>query len=205
MRFVIAVALMLLAPGLVQARKRESTTPDARVVAVRRVYLTGRKRHQVGWARKRLGRFTCLQPVPSVDQADGILDLEPVATPPPEEYAGAPTGVVTCRSRSGGRGSTVACSDVSGATEKIHCQTVGNGETTCTSTYFDPAGVENVLAAGAEAMERSAQTHAYLLSKDGKEVLWDFDESLPENQSILHPSRDTWFKRLKEAAGCKGR
>lgn len=202
MKVLILLALMLLTPGHSEARKRESTPPDARIIAIRKVYLTGRKRHQVAWARKHLGHFTCLQPVPNADQADGILDLEPVAAPPPVEYAGAPTGVITCRSRSAGTNSFVACSDANGATEKIRCQTARNGESTCASTYFDPAGVENVLAAGAEAMERSAETHAYLLSKDGKEVLWDFDESLPENQSLLHPSRNMWFKRLKDAAGC---
>lgn len=205
MKVILSAALMLFAPGHLQARKAASTPPDAGIVAVRRVYVTGRKRHQLAWARKHLGHFTCLRPVSSIDQADGILDLEPVAAPPQEEYAGAPTGAVTCRSRSGGTTSTVACSDVNGATEKIRCHTTGDGETTCTSTYFDPTGVENVLAAGTETMERSAETHAYLLSKDGKEVLWDFDESLPENRSLLHPSRDMWFKRLKNAAGCKRR
>jgi hypothetical protein len=205
MKVIGSAALMILAPVLVQARKRARTPPDARILAVRKVYLTGRKRHQVAWARKHLGHFTCIQPVPNVDQADGILDLEPVAAPPPVEYAAAPTGVITCRSRSAGTTSSIACSDANGATEKIHSQTARDGESICTSTYFDPAGMENVLAAGAGAMERSAETHAYLLSKDGKEVLWDFDESLPENQSILHPSRDMWFKRLKVAAGCKRR
>jgi hypothetical protein len=188
MKVIFSVALILLAPVHVRARKRASIPADARVVAVRKVYVTGRKRHEVRWARKHLGHYTCLHPVSIVDQADGILDLEPVDASPPVEYAGGPTGVITCRSRNAGSSSSAR-----------------DGETTCTSKYFDPSGVENVLAAGAEALERSAETHAYLLSKDGKEVLWDFDESLPENQSILHPGRDMWSRGLKDAASCRKR
>src|SRR5690242_621936 len=133
MKIIISAAIVLLASGHADARKRTPNPPDGRVLAVRKVYVTGRKRHQVEWARKHLGRFTCLQPVPEISQADGILDLEPVAAPPPVDYGDGPTGVVTCRSRNTGTTSAVACSDATGATEKIRCRTAANGESTCTS------------------------------------------------------------------------
>jgi len=163
------------------------------MIAIRKVYISGSKKHEVRWAKKRLSRFTCLTPVDSVEQADAILDLEPIDYRPPTEMERDPSGAVVCRDKTTASDSKLTCSDFTGSGTRVHCRTGANGDTTCTAYYLDTVAFENALGALADWTAAKADTHAYVLSKQGGKLLWDYDES---THAIL------WSKKLKEACGC---
>lgn len=195
-------AAIMIPPGVHAKHEKAPQAASPETAAIRKVFVTGMKKHGVSWARKRLGCFTCVESVNTIEEADAILDLEPVEPPASVEIANDPTGVVTCRSRSGPESSEVSCSDSDGATEKVVCHTTATGDTTCRSYYLDLAPLENALYNSAQRSAAAAQTHAYLLNKDNKKVLWEYDESLPWHQSLFHPARDSWEGQLKYAVGC---
>jgi hypothetical protein len=196
-RVVTALFLCLCGAGTGTVRGQKTSTPasvNVGLAKIREVYVTGAKKHEVSWARKRLGRFTCLEPVKTPAEADAILDLEPVEAAPLADVATGPTGVVTCVSHSGANRSVVACSDLSGQTDKIVCRSAASGDVSCRSYYFDPAPLENALAGLAERIGASASTHAYLIDKSSHKVLWDYEDL---------DKWTLWQGKIKGAVGCR--
>lgn len=192
--YSMILILALTFEGLAAKKPEPPVSPE--LAAVRKVYLTGTKTHAIKWAKKRLSQFTCVEPVDTLNAADAILDLEPVNAPAPIESTTDSTGIITCRARDGANTSEISCSDASGVTERIRCQTKPNGDVVCRSSYFNPTVGQDALLNLANALGASAETHAYLLNKDSKKVLWDYDES----QTGF--SLTTWSKQLKKAVGC---
>ena len=91
-----ALAAVLLAPLASALGQTEKAGPE--LTAIRKVYVTGTKKHEIGWARKHLARHSCLRPTDNIQEADAILDLEPVKYHPAAALADDPDGPVTCRS-----------------------------------------------------------------------------------------------------------
>jgi hypothetical protein len=165
---------------------------------IRSIYVTGDKQNAVHAARKYLDRWTCMNEVDDPAQADAIVDLEdgtvrPVALPPPTPQS----GFVSCWS--GSRSATCQDGQWTSATS---CSGTG-GDIRCDSYTYDSTIVPNALFLGAAQLHHSIMSKitskAYLLSRDSKTLLWEYDEGVKHEKNGVSPE---WWSQLNNYVGC---
>ena len=140
----MTVAFGLMSAALSARDKSEELNPA--LIKIREVYITGSQKSSIGWAKKRLNRYTCLEPVTNLEEADAILRLEKVQYRPAAEIPQDLSGAIRCTERTSGPNSKLTCADSTGAGTRIRCQTKPNGDTTCSAYYLNPVPAMNLLA-----------------------------------------------------------
>ena len=139
-----------------------------------------------------------MSPVDDPAQADAVIDLE-YGTVRPISVVPVPRddGFVNCWSNS----TAVSCTG-GGYTSITRCSGTGENIRCSGCTYDDAALFDGVLLARAEvdhAIMRKITSKTYLLDKDGKHLLWQYDEGVRREKNGIAPE---WWAQLNAFAGC---
>jgi hypothetical protein len=187
--------------GTVQAAapkgKRHEPVSDPALTWIRKVYLTGTKKHAVTVGHRDLATFTCLRAVDDPSQADAIVMLDQSDTPELDELFAqhSPSGIEQCKSSL----TSLECHDT-GSGEGIAVTCNQNG-TYCESRTVDSYWLSHAAGSVTDALVREGYSRATVMTPDRAKVLLAHDEYVAQQK---HPFswQNNWWAVLNAAVGC---